>query len=487
MFFIMGIKTNFLYNLFLTLSNYIVGLIIFPYISRVFGVSNVGIIGFVDNSINYFILFATMGISTIGAREIARVKGNKNNLNTVFNSLLALSSVFLAVVVILYFALIYAVPNFLQYKNLFLIGSAKLIFTVYSIEWFYRGIENFKFISIRNGAIKISYLILIFLFVNKKDDVEIYFFITVLSIVVSSLINIWYSRRFISFSFKNITIKPFVKQVLYIGSYSLLTSMYTTFNIMYLGFVSSSTEVGYYWTALKVYTIILGFYTAFTGVMMPRMSGLVARKEFDVFKELIKKSFDLLLSLVLPIIIVSTILAPQLIFILSGDGYEGAITPMQIIMPLLLVVGVAQIVAIQVLLPLKHDSQILRASIIGAVIGVLGNLIFVAKYGSIGTAYVLLISEVVVTLYYVVYSHRKKIVLYSFSRLKKHIFNLLPYIVANLILIQQDFNNFIAVGLALCVNGLIFLLLQFFYIKNEFVYKYILVVMGKLEVLLKNK
>lgn len=483
----MGIKKNFLYNLFLTLSNYIVGLIVFPYISRVLGVANIGVVGFVDNSINYFILFATMGISTIGAREIARVKSNKNSLNSVFNSLLTLSSIFLAVVVIIYAVLIYAVPNFLQHKNLFLIGGAKLIFTIYSIEWFYRGIENFKFISIRNGVVKLFYLILIFLLVREKDDVEIYFLLTVLSIVVSSLINLWYSRRFVSFSFENITIWPFVKQVLYIGSYSLLTSMYTTFNIMYLGFVSSSIEVGYYWTALKVYTIIMGFYTAFTGVMMPRMSGLVVRMEFDKFNALIKKSFDLLLSFVLPVIIVSTILAPQLIFILAGAGYEGAITPMQIVMPLLLVVGVAQIIAIQVLMPLKHDSQILRASIIGAIIGILGNLIFVSKYGSIGTACVLLFSETAVTVYYIFHSHKQKIILYSFGMLKKHLINLFPYVLVNIILAYQVFNSFATIVMALAINGFLFFVLQFFYIKNEFIYKYIMLILGKVELLLKNK
>ena len=471
----MGIKKNFLYNLFLTLSNYITGLIVFPYISRVFGVSNVGIVGFVDNTINYFILFATMGIGTIGAREIARVKANSNNLNSVFNSLLALSSFFLVIVVMTYFLLIYSVPNFFQYKNLFLIGSAKLVFTVYSIEWFYRGIENFKFISIRNGAVKFVYLILIFLFVNKESDVEVYFFITVLSVIVSSLINLWYSRRFVSFSFKNISVTPFIKQVLYIGSYSLLTSMYTTFNIMYLGFVSDSTEVGYYWTALKVYTIILGFYTAFTGVMMPRMSGLVLRMELDKFEERIRKSFDLLLSFVLPIIIASTILAPEIIFLLSGAGYEGAITPMQIVMPLLLVVGIAQVIAIQVLMPLKHDSQILKASIIGAAIGYeAGNSLSHFWYQSIISVLELLASsftETVVTAYYVIYSHKHKVISYSFEMLKKHLVVLLPYVIVNVILNTLFSSSVITIIIALTINGVIFFLSHLFYIKNEFVYK----------------
>lgn len=47
---------------------------IFPYVSRVLGVEYVGLVNFVDNTVNYFLLFATMGMSILGIREIAAVK-----------------------------------------------------------------------------------------------------------------------------------------------------------------------------------------------------------------------------------------------------------------------------------------------------------------------------------------------------------------------------------------------------------------------------
>ncbi|WP_026474009.1 oligosaccharide flippase family protein [Alkaliflexus imshenetskii] len=482
----MGLRVNFLYNLFLTLANYLVGLVVFPYISRVFGVVNVGIVGFVDSSINYFILFATLGISTIGVREIARVKTDRERLNSAFSSLLSLSSLFLIIVVVLYFVLIFSVPSFETHRALFLIGSAKLIFTVYSIEWFYKGIENFKFISIRNGVVKVVYLLLLFLFVKEKNDIELYFFLTVLSIVVSSIINIVYSRKFVTFSLKNIRIEPFVKQVVYIGTYSILTSMYTTFNIMYLGFVCNSAEVGYYWTALKIYTIVLGFYTAFTGVMLPRMSGMVMGKELDKFKEMIQKSFDLLLSFVLPVIVVGIILTSHLIFVLSGSGFEGAIRPMRLIMPLLLVVGVAQIIAIQVLIPLKQDGQILRASIIGAIVGVVGNVLFVESFGSVGTASVLLFSETSVTLYYVYFAIRKQIISFPFLLIKKHLVSILPYIAVNALLVVLELGSFLTIATAIVMNGILFLVMQYYYIRNQFSYKYISMALQKCEILLKR-
>ena len=83
----MSITKNFGYNSAITLSSYIVGFIIFPYISRVLGVDSLGIVGFVDNVINYFIMFAMLGVETVGIREIAACRGNKEQCSKVFFNL----------------------------------------------------------------------------------------------------------------------------------------------------------------------------------------------------------------------------------------------------------------------------------------------------------------------------------------------------------------------------------------------------------------
>ena len=64
-----SIKINFLYKSALTVSTYVIGFITFPYITRVLGVENIGIVNYIDNLTNYFLLFATMGISILGVRE----------------------------------------------------------------------------------------------------------------------------------------------------------------------------------------------------------------------------------------------------------------------------------------------------------------------------------------------------------------------------------------------------------------------------------
>ena len=57
------ITTNFIYNVALTLSTYLINLVLFPYVSRVLGVDMVGKVGFVNDTIGYFSLFARSSAS----------------------------------------------------------------------------------------------------------------------------------------------------------------------------------------------------------------------------------------------------------------------------------------------------------------------------------------------------------------------------------------------------------------------------------------
>lgn len=462
----MSIKRNFFYNSILTLSQYIIGLITFPYVSRVLGVSNIGIVSFVDNTINYFVLFSTLGIGIIGAREIARFSNDTEKRNSVFSSLVAMFMIFTFVVLVAYIVAVLCIPKFNIYKELFYIGTAKLIFTVFLIEWFYRGVENFRYITIRNIVIKLLYVCSLFVFVKNKEDYVIYFILTTGVVVINALINILYARNFVRFSFKDITLKPYFKQSFLLGSYAILTSMYTTFNVMYLGLVSGTTQVGYYWAALTIYGIILGFYSSFTGVMMPRMSSLLSQGNKNEFLQMIYKSFNVLFTICIPLVIGSVMLAPQIISILSGDEYKGAIIPMQIIMLLILVVGIAQILAIQVLMPMQKDKLILSASVIGASIGILLNLLLVRTFGSIGTALVLLISETSVTSYYIYIVCKNGILDFPWKSLVNNLLYSIPYFFiccTALLLFDRTILIFLFAGLA---SSIYFILINKYILKN---------------------
>lgn len=464
----MGIKKNFVFSSILTVSNFIFPLLVFPYVTRVLGVSNIGLCNFVDSIINYFILFSMLGISIIGIREVAKTKKNIEQLKKTFSSLFLLNVISTFVMLLILIVATIFVPKLFENKEMMLLGGIKLIFNLFLTEWFFKGLEDFKYITIRSVIIKSVFVISVFIFVRDQGDVQVYYALICGMVVLNAFINWNYRKRFISFSFKNVSFTTYVKPYFTMGSYMVLTSMYTSFNVAYLGFVSGNIEVGYYTTATKLYGVLLAFFTAFTAVMLPRMSALVAEGKIDEVKRLTARSYEALIAFSIPLIIISTIFAPQIIRLIAGPGYEGAILPMRIVMPLMLIIGIEQILIIQLLMPLKKDNIILINSIIGASVGILLNILLVSSLKSVGSSIVWICAEIsvlIVAQYFV-----KKALNINFP-LKKILLNFLYALpLATILLYLNTFKltEFIILIMAAILSIIYVGLIQFFIIKNDF-------------------
>lgn len=447
-----SIKKNFAYKSVLTVSTYLVSLLIYPYVSRVLGVENIGLVNFVDNTISYFLLFATMGVNILGVREIAYVKNDREHRSDVFSSILGINLVLTIATLIVYYLAIAFIPQLNQSKELFYIGSAKILFTAFLIEWLFTGIENFKYITIRTIIIKIIYAILVFIFVRESDDYVVYFIMTAGVVVINALINLAYSLNFVKINIRKMFSFGYLKEDLSLGIYAIMTSMYISFNVIFLGFMSNNTEVGYYTTAFKIYNVILGLFSAFTSVMLPRMSALLSQGDGKTFQCLTNRSFSLVSMFSFPVIMSCAVLAPDIIYIISGPGYEGAILPMRIIMPAILFVGIAQVLAIQVITPLKKDKVLLSASIAGASLSLILNILLVPNLKSVGSAIVLLCSEFVVTGVYVMYACKVKLVTFPIRLMLEFFITSVPSVVLCILCIVYIENIFIRFPIAIVAS-----------------------------------
>ena len=455
-----SIKKNFAYKSALIISNYIMNFVTFPYVSRVLGVDKIGLVGFVDNTVNYFLLFATMGVSFIGVREIAATKNNEVECNKTFSSILGMNIGFTVVALIIYFSCIQLIPHLKQYEELFYLGSAKILFTVFLVEWFFSGIEDFRYITMRSLLVKLLYVIMVFVLVRGQEDYKLYFALTVAVVVINAIVNIVYVRKYIKIQWEELLNKKYLKQNFSLGIYALMTSMYLTFNVMFLGFVGGNVEVGYYTTAFKLYSVILGFFTAFTNVMLPRMSALLSEGEDARFQQLIDISFEIMCAFSIPMILCSIVLAPQIIYVLSGAGYEGAILPMRIIMPAILFVGIAQVLAMQVLTPMRKDKVLFFASLFGALLSLLINITLVPSLQSVGTAIVLLCSEILVAVIYIIYILSQNVFVFPWKVLINNLFYSLPCVVICYICGNWLANNFISVGVAIVLSVIYWITIQ---------------------------
>lgn len=461
-----SLKSNFLYSSILTTAGYVFPLLTYPYVTRVLGVEKIGLCNFIDSIISYFILFSMMGISVTGIREIANAKNNQIKLNSVFSSLILLNTIF-TVIALLGLVITYFVADKIhEQPSLILIGATKLLFNYLLIEWLYKGLEDFKYITIRTIIIRFVFVISIFVFVRNIDDYRIYYALICCMTVANAVVNMIYSKRFVSFTFKGISLRPYIKSFLILGVNQLLISMYTTFNVAYLGFISSDIEVGYYTTSTKMYGIILSLYTAFTGVMLPRMSSLAYEQNKSEFLRLLNKSISILLCVSIPVILYVEFYTPELVKLIAGPGYEGANTPMRIVMPLVFIIGYEQVLIVQTLMPLKKDSIIFRNSIIGAIVGIALNIILVPFLFAIGSALVWVLSEMLILILAQLAVRKTLKQGFPFKNLVTNIFNYIPLLLAFLVFSKYCNHPYLYIISAI-ITAIYFVIMHRFVLKDD--------------------
>ena len=395
-----SVKVNYILNLINTGTQMLFPLITFPYVCRVIEADGIGQINFFQSIISYISLFTCLGIPMYAIREIARNRSDVVQMNRTAMEILLLHSMLTLVGYAIVAILCLTVPQIQVNIPLFLILSLTIFFTAIGCEWFYQGIEDFKYITIRGLIIKTVSVVLLFIFVKSKTDLLYYGCYTVFGVLGGNIFNFFRLRKYIhreNIIFSELHIKRHIKPVLKVFSFSVVTSIYLQLNTVLLGFLKNALAVGYFAAATKVMQMLLTMSACLGSVMMPRASHLIAENKEDEFNRLIQKSYDFTLAIALPMTIGLIFCAPSLITALCGVKFEHSILPSQIIAPIILMVAISNVFGIQVLFPKGKINIVTLSCGIGAVADLILNLCLIPFFSYIGTSIAYLGAEVATT------------------------------------------------------------------------------------------
>lgn len=380
-----NIQKNFIINGIKIFFNLLFPIITFPYISRILGPIGIGKITFTNSVINYFLLFTNLGIPLYGIREIARTRENKLKLSKSFSEILFLNlitTIFGMIIFILFLKL----NLFGAERKLFQIMSLNIIFTFIGVEWYFQGIENYGYITKRSILFKFISIILMFLFVKKKEDIVIYAGILVLALVGSNILNFFKAKKEVLISFKKLNTKKHLKPILTIFSMNLAISIYTNLDSVMLGYRSSEYALGIYSSANKMTLLILGIITSLGSVLLPRISNYIVNKKEKELKEILENVFSFLIAVSIPCVIGINFTAVEIIKIFSGDEFITAVKTMRILSSIIFFVAFSNFFGIQILYPRGEEKKVLYSVIVGAVINFSLNWILIPKYAENGAA-----------------------------------------------------------------------------------------------------
>ncbi|MCD9853439.1 flippase [Epilithonimonas sp. JDS] len=390
-----SIKKNYILNSFRVISGAAVGLITMPYINRVLGAEYIGKVEYVNTIINYFLLFTALGIPMYGIREIAKVREQPAQKARTLAELLVLLGVTSLAGYILLFGVLYQMDYFSNYKSILLIMSAMIFLTNIGAEWYFQGVEDQLYITIRYVGVRVLMVVLMFLFIKSPDNYHFYAFCIVLTTCGANILNFFVISKILYKEknvLRNLNVKKHIKPALTIFIATISVSIYLNLDNLLIGTIAGDKYVGYYSVANKMIRFVISFITVIGAVMLPRLSFLFQEDKEQYFKYL-HKSFTFLLLTSLPFTVYFLVFAKPIINLIAGSEFDESIITMKLISPLCLIVSMAYFMGFLILYPQNKEKVYTYATLISAAFSVCVNFFAVKYYQHNGAAVVGVLSE----------------------------------------------------------------------------------------------
>lgn len=463
-----SVAKNYIYNLSYQILVIIIPLITTPYISRVLGAENIGIYSYTLSISAFFILFGSLGIALYGKREIAYHQKNKEEYSKIFWEVLILRMILMSIsLVIFYFSFVTKEQYQIYYKILML----EILANCVDISWFFQGLEEFKKTVIRNMIVKVISIVCIFVFVKDRNDLTKYFLIYVLSILIGNISLWFYLPKFLTkVKIRYLKIWRHIKPTLYLFIPQIAIEVYTLLDRTMIGtIISDKSEVGFYDQSQKIIKMLLTMITSLGTVMLPRIASNFANGKKKKIRKYMEKSFNMVFFLSFPmifgIISVSSIFVPKFF----GEGYGKVAVLMNVISPIILFIGLSNVIGTQYLLPTKRQKEFTISVACGAIINFIINISLIWNFGAIGASIGTVIAELTVTLVQFYFVRKDFKIIRIIKSSKNYLFSSIIMFIVCLVIKSIVRKPYFSMALQVAIGGIVYLAILII-IEDQFVF-----------------
>ena len=381
-----SIKTNYFLNMCYQVMAFLAPVITTPYIARTLGAEGVGIYSYTYSVVSCFVLVAIMGTTTYAQRTIAYYQNDLIARSREFFDILSfrLASTLLCSAAYL----VYLASGFCRYRVPAAMQTLYLVAVAVDITWLFQGMEEFRWIVLRNILIKVANILLLFALVRSPDDVVLYTGILGGMTLLGNL-SMWpYLPRMIRpvsprewRAFKD------VKGIFLLFVPTIATQLYSVLDKMMIGaFASSPAENGYFEQTEKVVRVALMVVTSLGTVVAPHIAQLYHQRDEQGIRTYLKKSFQFVWLLGIPIMCGLIGVSHLFVPVFYGPGYE----KIEILLPIYSCVGLAisisNVAGVQYLIPTKQQNVYTAAVMASVLVNLAMNALLIPGFLSVGAA-----------------------------------------------------------------------------------------------------
>ncbi|MBQ9251624.1 MAG: flippase [Clostridia bacterium] len=388
-------KKNAMYNIAYRLFSVLLPLVTAPYLSRAVGPEGVGLYHTAWNISYIFCLLAMLGLNDYGVRAIARVRDDQNTLNRTFSAIWQMQLLVAGLTLLAWLGYVFLVAGEEQQIafHLTLMSVSCLV----SFDWCLMGLDIFRPIALRNTFVKSAAAVCVFIFVKQKSDLWIYGLVWSLATLLGNLSCVPGLRGKVKY-----TPVPLRESLRHLAPCALLfisvlaVNVYRTMDKVMVSAIAGLEQNGLYENAEKIIYCLSGFISAIGTVMMPKISHMQKQGRTEEIKHHIDLSMNLILCMVSAMAFGVAAVADRFAPLFYGKDFAYSGTLMAPLAFTLIMIGFANVVRTQWVLPQGRDTIFVRSVCSGAVVNLVVNALLIPRLQSMGAVIGTLMAEMTV-------------------------------------------------------------------------------------------
>ena len=391
----MSTRKNAAYNVAYRMFSVLLPLVTAPYLSRVVGTEGVGLYSDAWTMSEIFCLLGMLGLADYGVRTIAQARDNREELDRTFSGIWQMQLMVAGTALLGWFAYVFLFAG--AEKTIALHLTMMSVSCLCSFDWCLMGLDIFKPIALRNTVVKLAAAACVFLFVKSKEDLWIYGFVWSLATLAGNLSCALSLKGKVTY--RPVSLRESLKHlrpcaVLFISV--IAVSVYRKMDKVMVYSIAGANENGLYESAEKIIYCLSGFILAIGTVMMPKISHMQKNGETERIARHIDKSMDLVICMVSAMAFGVAAVADKFAPLFYGEDFRYSGTLMVPLGFTLIMIGFANVIRTQVVLPQKRDHIFVKSVCCGAAVNLAANACLIPSMKSMGAVVGTLLAEMTV-------------------------------------------------------------------------------------------
>jgi PST family polysaccharide transporter len=390
--------------------NYAIPMAVLPYLVRVLGMDQYGLLAFSQSFAQYFTMLTDFGFNFSATRSIAQRRHDVDAISRIFSSVLLVKFSLLCGGALILLGIVFAVPSFQRNAPYFYVAYLGVVGNVLFPIWFFQGMEQMRHIAVIIGFFRLAGACLLFILVHRPGDALLALAIQSGTLIAGGIVGLPIALlnrqlRLIWPSLADLHETLTEGWHLFVSTAAI--SLYTNTNVFMVGLIAGSTQAGYFSAAEKLARAVHGLLLPACQVIFPYASALASRSR-NAALQFTRQSLKWIGSISFIISIILLAFARPIMLICLGPNGAGSVSITRWLALIPFLNALSNVLGVQTMVTLGLEKQFSRILIIAGLINLALGILLIRLFLALGAGASMLVTETLIPLLIIIsLSHHK--------------------------------------------------------------------------------